>query len=300
MILYVGNTNSSVQKQLVGVKHFCFEPTGKRKGHLPTSDCKILLDSGAFADVKKERLSFPNALERQLEYERHNGFISERIVSYDTLIDEQLQGDRQIKERWNEKTGWGAVKTTLAAAEFLSSHRKSLAPRQLVLSCQGVTAEQYIACMKDLLQIAKPQDCIGLGGWCIVGQQRHLAGLFWDVMNICLPLIAEKCKDVHVFGLSWFPLVREFAVRCRELGLNASNDTSRFYFELSRGKMFFPEDGRSLYVRADLTPAIGFHSSQMRSRRNLAADTELAIRNIETAYRFVQDIENWKPSDALF
>ncbi len=300
MILYVGNMNSSIAKKLNIIRHWCFAPDPKRRAYAPPG-ARVLLDSGAFQDVCQKRLTFEQALERQLAYEQKNRFVSERIVSYDLLIDEQLQADRQIKARWNEKPGWGAVKTTLAAADYLARRRAELAPRQLVLSCQGVTAEQYISCMRDLLQIAQPQDCIGLGGWCIVGQQRHLAKLFWRAMDDCLPMIAERgIRDVHVFGLSYVPVIREFAVRCKELGLNASNDTSRFFFELSRGKVFFPRDGRSLFVRADMSPITGFYSDQLHSSRNLAADENLARQNVVTAYEFFKHIETWKPENALF
>lgn len=298
MILYVGNTNTGLQRRLVNVKHFCAEP--EKKVHLPTNDCKVLLDSGAFADVRRGRLTFAAALTRQLAYEKRCGFISERLVSYDLLIDEQLQGDRQIKARWSEDAGWQAVEATIAAAQFLAERRQELAPRQLVLSCQGVTPEQYVECTKRILQIAEPQDCIGLGGWCIVGQRRELAGMFWEAMNPVLPLIAAKCTDVHIFGLAWVAVLREWAIKCRDLGLRASNDTTRFFFELSRGYVFQPEQGKSLWVRMDMDKLIPCYSDQLRSKRNLCTDHDLVIQNIETAYAFMQHIEDWKHPEWLF
>ena len=289
MKLYIGNSKHvQIQKALKHVNHFCFEPVGR--GHLPDHKCKVLLDSGAFADVRRGRLSFEHALERQLKYEIKNNFISEKIVSYDLLIDEQLQGDRQIKSRWKEKAGWSAVDVTVAAAEFLISHREELRPRQLVLSCQGVTPEQYIECARRILEIASPEDCFGLGGWCIVGQQRHLAKLFWKAINAILPMIAAAgMKDIHVFGLAYVPLIRDFAIACKSFGLESSNDTTRFYCELSRGYTFVSELGKSLY-----------YSGQLATGRNLALDHQLAIANIEAAYKFFAHIEDWKSPIELF
>ena len=299
MILYVGNSKTKLQQKLLGVKHFCAEPCGTL--YLPPNNPKVLLDSGAFADVRRGRITFEEALERQLAYEQRYGFISERLVSYDLLIDEQLQGDRQVKDRWGEGKGWNAVETTIAATEFLAARRRELAPRQLVLSCHGVTAEQYITCMKAILEIVEPQDCIGLGGWCIVGQRRELASLFWDAMNAVLPMIAKAgVKDVHIFGLAWVSIMREWAIRCRDLGLRASNDTSRFHFELSRGMMLDTASGKSLWVRLDLERPMPCYSDMLRTKRNLALDHDLAVQNIETAYEFFQHIEDWIPNGALF
>jgi hypothetical protein len=280
------------------VKHFCAEP-GKRL-HLPSGDCHVLLDSGAFGDVRRGRITFQEALQRQLDYEERCAFVSERLVSYDMLIDEQLQGDRQIKSRWPRENGWQAVETTIAAAEFLVSRRRELAPRQLVLSCQGVTVEQYEACMEAILEIAEPQDCIGLGGWCIVGQRRELASLFWQAMDTVLPMIAAKgIKDVHIFGLAWVAIMKEWAVKCRDLGLRASNDTTRFFFELSRGLALDVLSGKSLWVRLDAGRLTPCYSDMLRTKRNLCLDHELAIQNIETAYEFFQHIEDWQPAGAL-
>ncbi len=283
LILYVGNTKDPRVSRRLQVKHFCFEPV--HRAHLPSQDCKVLLDSGAFADVRRGRLTFERALARQLGYEQRNDFVSERIVSYDLLVDEQLQGGRRIKSRWDEGVGWNAVRETVAEAEFIARHRRELLPRQLVLSCQGVTTEQYVQCVREVLEIALPGDCVGLGGWCIVGQRRHLAKLFWQTMDVVLPMIASKCHDVHLFGVSYVPLLRDFAVRCRDLGLNASTDTNRFYFELSRGFVFSAETGKSVRAVA---------------KRNLALDRKLAIQNIETAYRFIANIETWQPTNQLF
>ena len=284
MILYVGNMNSAISKQLTRVNHFCFSPDPKRRAYMP-ENAKVLLDSGAFQDVRRTRLTFEHALERQMAYEQKNGFVSERIVSYDLLIDEQMQSDRQVKARWTEAAGWSAVETTIQAAEYLSKHRTELAPRQLVLSCQGVTPEQYLVCMKSILDIAQADDCVGLGGWCIIGQQRHLIGMFWRAMNQVLPLISRRVQEVHIFGVTYTPVLREFAQRCRTLGLRASTDTTRFFFELSRGRIFDPQSGKSLHY-----PNAG----------NLAKNKELAVRNVETAYQFIQHIESWKAPHELF
>jgi hypothetical protein len=281
MILYVGNPHSpKVLARLTAVRHFCFDP--RDKADLPDRECKVLLDSGAFRDVRKGRVSFAEALDRQLAWEQRNQHVAERLVSYDMLIDEQLIGDRQVKHRWAEADGWEAVRTTIDAAAFLAERRGVLRPRQLVLACQGVTAEQYITCVREVLQIAEPDDCIGLGGWCIVGQRRQFSALFWRVMRVILPLIATKCADVHIFGLTSVPIIRQFALECQRLGLRASTDTTRFYFELSRGYVFSPTHGKSFY-------------EHKQRGRNLARDHRLAVASIQSAYEFFQRIEEWTP-----
>lgn len=57
----------------------------------PRSEVSYILDSGAFQDVRSEhRLTFAQALDRQLSFESSVGRRAEAIVSYDRLVDEQI------------------------------------------------------------------------------------------------------------------------------------------------------------------------------------------------------------------
>ena len=256
------------------IKHFCLAPT--LTPYAPQG-AKILLDSGAYGDVRRGRFTFNQGLERQLAFETKHQFISERIASYDLLIDEQMRGDRRIKSRWAEKAGWKAVDETIAAAEFLCERRESLAPRQLVLGCQGVNIDQYETCVSAIQEIANPEDCIGLGGWCIIGQQRRYLRLFGETLQRILPLIAAKGHPVHLFGVTHIPALRHFALKCRDICILASVDSARFSYEPSRGFLFDESTGKSYRY-------MGKQHTWEKIKENIIA-----------GHRFISRIEEWKP-----
>jgi hypothetical protein len=251
MRLYIGNTNfREVQLRLPG-RYFCADPDPKRKIFMPGESPELLLDSGAFGDVRRGRRSFEAALDRQMDFELRSGVRAARLVSYDLLIDEQLDGaGHQIKKRWDETPGWTAVDVTIQAAEFLHLRRRDLAPRQLVLSCQGVTPDQYRVCAQEVLKFCRPGDCFGFGGWCIVGQRRELLGMFYEVLEDVLPMLAASAVlEAHVFGVAHVPALRKLAYECERHGILPSTDTTRFYGELTRGYRFnVYGDGRSIRV----------------------------------------------------
>lgn len=133
-------------------------------------------------------------------------FQAKRLVSYDRLIDEKWVAGERIKERWDIKGAEVAVTQTIAAAEYLASKRAELSPRGLTLSCQGVDARQYAECMSEVLKFATPDDCIGLGGWCILGMQRRWMPTFWQTLRLILPMIAKTgVRRIHIFGVMYQP-----------------------------------------------------------------------------------------------
>ena len=226
---------------------------------------KVLLDSGAFQDRKKQqRLTFSDALTRQLDFEIDHGFESELIVSYDRLVDEADGTSGRNKKRVAHSTATRYVKETVDAAAYLVDHRRDLGERNLVLSCQGVNSRMYLQCMDDILEMAEPEDVIGMGGFCIVGQRRRLASEFFQVLEGALPrLVKTGIKRLHFFGVGYFPVLVRANLLCRRAGIVPSYDTSSYEFNGTMGRVFNPlavslndvlpkADKRKLYHPADL------------------------------------------------
>lgn len=171
------------------------------------------LDSGAFTDVmENKRLTYEAALDRQLAFERKatekwgKPFQARRFVSYDRLIDEKWVAGKRIKERWDINEAESAVEETVAAAQYLDSRRDDLTPRGLILSCQGVDAFQYQECVTEVLKLARLDDCIGLGGWCILGKQQRWMPTFWQTLRLIVPMIARAgVRRLHIFGVLFQP-----------------------------------------------------------------------------------------------
>lgn len=213
--------------------YLCLNPYYKAEFARPAN---ILLDSGAFQDVDKNlRLSFKDALERQLAYEEKIGFQSEKIVSYDMLVDEQMIDGKKVKQRWEYENSFYAVGQTVGAAAYLSSQRHKLGNRKLVLSCQGVTINQYVECAKSVLHYATNDDVFGFGGFCIIGKKQNSITLdditypeqFAEIVRQTMPFIhAKGVKSVHVFGVMHIPSLRILEQVANQYGIMASTDSS--------------------------------------------------------------------------
>lgn len=213
---------------------------------------KLLCDSGAFQDVRGVRLSYDDALRRQLMYEnRLDCGMFHRIVSYDHLVDEQLdENGKQIKRRVTEEEGWRYVRDTIDAAEYLDSQRWRLHERQLVLSCQGTTVEQYVSCAESVLAFARPGDCFGMGGFCIVGKNKSLQPQFYEISRRVLPMVVKAgLSDVHLFGVTASNVLREWLTISRGLPLNLSTDSSSMEVNSVMGKIYDEGVWRKTYEK---------------------------------------------------
>jgi hypothetical protein len=226
----------------------------------------FIIDSGAFQDVGTDsRLTPEEALRRQLDFERTvtpEGRPAYAIVSYDRLVDEQRTEDGQIKRRVTEEQGEEYVRETIEAARFLVSRRAELAPRRLILSCQGTTAEQYIGCLREVLQVAAPQDIIGLGGFCIISRSKEAERQFYEVIARAFPMIAEAgIRDVHIFGVGILRVLIRAETEARAYGIMLSYDTSNYEVNAVFGRVFDPAQGQltRVFEKAqkgkDYTPA---------------------------------------------
>lgn len=205
----------------------------------------ILLDSSAFSDgieldeqgniVSNKRLSFDHALQRQIAhaYEFRYAHLVEAIVSYDLLIDEVWKDGERSKDRWSVASAEFAVEETIKAAQYLSSQRRRIDNAfghhvHLVLSAQGVEAEQYKRCTEAIVKLMKPDDVFGLGGWCITGLRRHemlpaAAAMLPEVFEV---LGRAGVKRVHVFGVIIPALLGFLLHLCSLYGIRLSTDSS--------------------------------------------------------------------------
>lgn len=233
--LFVGGHASRVQgerQDLLGDRMFS-------AAHYP--QCAILsadgltgmLDSGAFTDSPEQRLTPQGALTRQLAWEQRAStrwgfpFQAAGFVSYDRLIDETWVAGEKHKRRWTVQAAESAVRETVEAAHYLAGQRIHLAPRRLILACQGVDGGQYDECTTEVLKVAQLQDWIGLGGWCILGRQKRWIPTFWQALRLVLPRIARAgVTHVHIFGVLYEPALGGLAWLADQIGLTVSTDNA--------------------------------------------------------------------------
>jgi len=204
----------------------------------------ILVDSGAFSDgielkdgqiVRNHRLSFDHALQRQIAhaYDFRYAHLVESLVSYDLLIDEVWQDGERSKQRWSVDAAEFAVEETIKAAQYLSRERRQIDRVfghhvRLVLSAQGVEAEQYARCAAEIVKVMQSDDIFGLGGWCITGLIRHVmlpaaASILPGVFEV---LGKAGVKRVHVFGVILPKLLGFLLYLCDLYGIRLSTDSA--------------------------------------------------------------------------
>jgi len=248
------------------------------------SRVNYILDSGAFQDVKSEsRLTPEEALNRQLSFEKIIGRKAESIVSYDRLVDEQINEGVQFKERVDFSLGKEYVEETIESAKYLDSKRKELKGRNLVLSCQGTTAKQYLGCMKSILDIAKPNDIIGLGGFCILSKSIEYEKQFYEVIDKGFPLMKKKgINRVHIFGMGVFRPLVQADIYGRMNGIECSYDTSSPELNSVFGKCFNPVEGQMANVFSKIHKMDGY------------IPAELALTNVKLItdyWKYVSEME---------
>jgi hypothetical protein len=237
VLLYVGADAQNVQRRRLNLTgRRCFSGAYGPKSRFTAEEAAQvtgILDSGAFSDAPEDRLCPAGALERQLLWEKNAErwwrfpWIAEALVSYDLLIDEKWAGGERKKERWSIGEADRAVRVTVGAAGYLVSRRRELAPRKLLLACQGVDAQQYEECARGVLAHATPEDWFGLGGWCILGWFRSWIPTFWATARRVLPLVAERgLKRCHIFGVMYLPVLGPLLWLCDQHGLECSTDSS--------------------------------------------------------------------------
>lgn len=220
----------------------CVAPKyGRTKKTLATSSLTvasdveyIILDSGAFSDTIDVRLSFDEALERQIQHAHRYQYADrvEALASYDLLIDEQAINGIREKKRWEVSPAEYAVRQTVAAAEYLDSKRQYINRAfghhvGLVLSAQGVDAEQYLRCAEQVVNYMQDGDIFGLGGWCILGKVPSLLLPFYEAMPLVIPMLASKgVKRAHIWGVIYPKAFGPLLYLCDRYGIQLSTDSA--------------------------------------------------------------------------
>jgi len=246
-------------------EYLCLNP--KYNVSIKNPNVKVLLDSGAFQDKEKEkRLSLQEALNRQLNFEKKVGFISERIVAYDYI---------------------GNVKETIEANKFLVEKREELEPRQLVLMIQGNTTHDYIHCLVETLLITKSEDCIGFGGVALAGRENNTKFKLLDAFKIGLPIIYNSgIKNIHIFGVGSFTVLKEITniknifkqLYIDTDELNISCDTAAFEIRSTMGSVINLEEEKWEKVYTKAQKYINYHPA------------DLTIENINKALQIISKI----------
>jgi hypothetical protein len=261
--LYLSKCNDRLNSKDLNTEfisdYICVNP--KYKGiTVKNPNTKMLIDSGAYQDTEKDsRITCEEALERQLKLEEKIGMIAERIVAYDYI---------------------GNVEETVRANQFLASKREELKPRQLVLMIQGMTTRDYIYCLTETLKIAKPEDCIGLGGVAMSGRINEVKYKLFDAIKIGLPVIYNnQIKDIHIFGVGTFKVLKEIAEikdTFRMLGinvddLNISCDTSAFEIMSTMGNVVDEEQEKWVKVFSKDQKYIDYHPADLTQENSKKA-----------------------------
>lgn len=235
--LFVGSHAGTVAGERVDLGgDRCFTAAHKSlPGCFTQSDGEItaLLDSGAFTD--KDRLTPAQALDRQFDWEqrasekRRRVWKAQYLASYDRLIDETWVDGQRHKRRWSVKDADMAVAETIESAKYLHSQKDRLRGRTLVYACQGVSPEQYLNCVQEVLRYAWGGDSwIGLGGWCILGREKKLLPTFFKTLYMILPEIARHgIEHIHIFGVLYEPALGGLLWIADRYGLTVSTDSSR-------------------------------------------------------------------------
>lgn len=271
----------------------CLNPKYPVRLVRPARDLEVLLDSGAFQDISDhKRLTFSEALDRQLAFEARVGFQSKYIVSYDRIVDETFNEDgRRVKLRVDGRTARKYVDQTIDAAKHLADQRRVLRPRRLVLSNQGVSPGQYTRCVEEVLSFAEKADVIGLGGQCIIGQRPGLTKDYFAVLANVLPMMHRRgIRRLHVFGVGTFPVLVKTQALCWKYGVVPSYDTSALEVNARWGKVVVPPNVGDWLPTLHVTRVFG-----QEDRFDLFHPCDLALLNIRLATHFWEEIDKMYP-----
>lgn len=219
----------------------------------------VMQDSGAFSDSPGQRLSIEAALDRQVKHAETYGYAAQvtHRASYDLLIDEKWQDGHRQKERWSELDAQDAVAETVRAAAYLSTHRQGVGA---VLSVQGVSAKQYLACARQVVPLLEPGDILGLGGWCILGKIRSLLTVFSETMTVLMPFLGrEGVKQVHLWGVCWSPALEVVTWLAAQHGVHVSVDSAHPSLHPVQGQWGYAEWREKSYLRPQVHDTCRHH-----------------------------------------
>lgn len=212
-------------------RYACISPVygntiqGKRVNRVWVPDgTQVIQDSGAFSDGPGQRLSFEEALERQVSHAEQFGYADmlTHRASYDLLIDEKWENGVRHKARWTEDEAELAVKITVNAAKYLNENRHGM---NVILSAQGVSAKQYAKCAEQIIPLVQPGDIFGLGGFCIIGKYPRMMTVFREIIQEVIPLLGiAGIKIAQIWGTCYAPALGELLYLCDAEGIALRTD----------------------------------------------------------------------------
>lgn len=257
MRFYVSKTNNVLNGKPLDTEslteYVCLNPNYKSVSL--SREVSVLMDSGAFQDRTK-RVSFEQALQRQLDLEKKVNVVSERIVAYDMI---------------------GDTDETIRSNQFLASKRTELEPRQLVFMLQGEDSSGCVRCFDALEPLLTIWDCVGIGGVALAGRRKdHRAKLLETFEYIAPRLIAKGIADVHVFGVCSMKVLDALIAINQKYGnhLNLSCDSSAAEIRSVMGTVFdtVTRKWTKTYPRSE--KMTGYHPCDL-TRQNISALVEV-------------------------
>lgn len=248
-----------------------------------SKDIRIIQDSGAFTDPWDQRKTYADALDRQERHAIAYGYADqiEARATYDLLIDEVWIDGNRFKRRWSSQDAEAAVDTTVAAARFLHQNRNGV---PLVVSAQGVDAEQYLRCTQRLMPFIQEGDLFGLGGWCIIGKMpKVMMPVFRETISIVIPFLAkEGVKRVHIWGVIYPHALGNLLWQCDQHGIEVSTDSVGPTLAPTRGEWGYGKVKEGGWWRKIQKPPLEIIGLE---RARHVAETRAWLDNLsETAY----------------
>jgi hypothetical protein len=238
-------------------KYACVSPISGRSQRTKRENCvsvpkgtEVIQDSGAFSDSWSQRLTFEQALSRQLAHAEKYGY-ADKITyraTYDLLIDEVWSDGNRFKRRWSAAQAEDAVDTTVNAAAWMDDHRDEI---PLAISAQGVDAPQYLRCIERLIPFFKHGDILGLGGWCIIGKMsRQMMPVFEETVDLIFPFIKRQgIPSVHIWGVIYPPALAYLSLAAHQYDISVSTDSAGVNLNPVRGQWGYGSWRDNRYIR---------------------------------------------------
>lgn len=181
------------------------------------ADCDVIQDSGAYCDQHHGRLSFGEALERQIWHAEEYGYADQvtHRATYDNLV----------RKNASAEFARVAVNETISAARWMHRHRDE---RPLIITAQGKETAQYLACVQSLMPFFEDGDVLGLGGWAYTGRSRgRLMPLLRECVKSVIPFAArEGIRRVHIWGVCLPKALSALLWEADKHGVEVSTDSS--------------------------------------------------------------------------
>lgn len=215
MIIFVSKTSDVLNKKPYDVENLsnniCLNPMYKRVSL--SRGVNVLMDSGAFQNEDR-RLSFEDALSRQLTFARSINSSISCLAAYDR-IDDRLE--------------------TIKANNFiLNNTPTNITP---IVICQGKNREEYLKCLYDIIELSHSYDrfILGFGGIAKSGMNKVLEDKLFHTIEHGKNKI-EHIKQIHLFGVFTNRILKRAEQELNEHSLSC--DTASIEIRSVMGNVF--------------------------------------------------------------